>query len=555
MKELFKSITQSEWRFIILMSLVLVIITGVPYLYAYLVAPAGFSYNGLTSLTPADNPVYYSYINQVKQGNFLINYLFTTEPEPFGMFNVFWLVTGLIAKVFLLPPALAFHFVRLFLIPVFIVAVYCFIGLFFSEPKKRKFCLFFLLFSAGLGVYFLGQISAFDLADKPGYWTPNDIWIPESIVFLTLYKTPHFIASLTLMIAIFGLMIFSFLEKRLSYVLTAGVLALVYFNFHPFYIPMVFATLGLYLFFLILKNRKILWLQAGYFMLFIIISSPAIFYHFWVLANNPIMALRASQNITIAPPFIFIIIGYGFLWPLAVLGIIWLIKRRELNHYFLFLLSWLLVSVALVNFPIQFQSRYTQGLHLPLAIVSVVALFFLVDKFLTPKNLDKYGLWLGNQYLAVMIFIVILAASNIFNLTRDIYYFSLKPEPVLHYFYLSQNEIAAIKHLATLVSNQQVLANDQVLSLFIPGLANQAVYLAHEIETVDYPVKAYFWQWFFGTDKQDVQKQEFLVKNGIDYLFFSQSKKTPANFNPAVKNYLQLVYRNAGVEIYQVTQP
>src|SRR3989344_98560 len=369
MKELFKSITQSEWRFIILMSLVLVIITGVPYLYAYLVAPAGFSYNGLTSLTPADNPVYYSYINQVKQGNFLINDLFTTEPEPFGMFNVFWVVTGLIAKILLLPPALAFHLVRLLLIPVFIVAVYCFIGLFFSEPKKRKFCLFSFFFSPAWAVIFL------------------------------------------------------------------------------------------------------------------------------------------------------------------------------------------VYSVALINFPTQYQNLHTQGLNLSLEIFTVVALFFLADKFLTPKNLDKYGLWLGNQYLAVMIFIVILAASNIFNLTRDIYYFSLKPEPVLHYFYLSQNEIAAIKHLATLVSNQQVLANDQVLSLFIPGLANQAVYLAHEIETVDYPVKAYFWQWFFGTDKQDVQKQESLVKNGIDYLFFSQSKKTPANFNPANKNYLQLVYRNAGVEIYQVTQP
>ena len=152
------------------------------------------------------------------------------------------------------------------------------------------------------------------------------------------------------------------------------------------------------------KKQKNSLAPGRIFCSFIIVSSPAIFYHFWVLANNPIMALRASQNITIAPPFIFIIIGYGFLWPLAALGIIWLIKRRELNHYFLFLLSWLLVSVALVNFPIQFQSRYTQGLHLPLVIFSVVALFFLVDKFLTPKNLGKYGLWLGNQYLAAMIF-------------------------------------------------------------------------------------------------------------------------------------------------------
>jgi len=552
MKELLKSISKSEWCFVGLISLILIILTGLPYLYAWLVAPAGFVYNGLASLTPADNPVYYSYINQVKSGQFLVKDLFTTEPQAVGLLNIFWLAIGLLAKILFLPPALVFHLSRLLLIPVFNFVLYGFVSLFFSEPGKRKFCLFFLLFSAGLGAYSINQISSFDLASQPGYWTPNDIWIPESIVFLTLYKTPHFIASLGLMITIFSLMIFSFRQNRLVYSAIAGLLALVYFNFHPFYIPMIFGTLGLYLLILIFRANKILWRPLSHFLLLIIVSSPSIIYHFWTLAHDPVLQQRALQNVTIAPPFIFILIGYGFLWPLAIAGIIWLFRRRQFNDYFLFLLSWLVFSVVLVNLPFQFQSRYTQGLHLPLAIFSVVALFFLAEKFLTPANLKKYPVWLDNKVMAAILFLVLFMPSIVFNLTRDIYYFTFRPPAVAPYFYLSAASLEAMKQLANLPAGQNVLANDLVDSLFIPGQAAQAVYLAHSIETIDYPVKIYYFQWFFYSDRAEIKKHQFLLDQNIDYLFFNFQNQKPGYFNPTTKSYLQLVYQNSQVAVYQV---
>jgi len=63
MKELINSIAKKEWRFIWLMAVVIMVLTGLPYLLGYLMAPPGATYDGLHSLSPGDIPIYYSYIN------------------------------------------------------------------------------------------------------------------------------------------------------------------------------------------------------------------------------------------------------------------------------------------------------------------------------------------------------------------------------------------------------------------------------------------------------------------------------------------------------------
>jgi len=155
MKDLIKSITKKEWRLVALLSLILIALTGLPYLYAYLAAPQGFVYNGLDSLTPADNPVYYSYINQVKSGSFFLKDLFTPESQPVGLFNVFWFSVGIFARVFHLPAIFTFHLFRLILIPVFVAVAYIFISLFFDDALRRRWSLILLSFSSGIGAYFV----------------------------------------------------------------------------------------------------------------------------------------------------------------------------------------------------------------------------------------------------------------------------------------------------------------------------------------------------------------------------------------------------------------
>lgn len=551
MKELIKSISKNEWRFVAVMALVMIVLVGLPYFYAFLRTPAGTIYNGLNSLTSGDNPIYYSWIEQNSRGEIFMKDPFTNEPQAVGLFNIFWFSVGLLSRIFNLSPIFAFHLSRLLLAPIFIFVAYVFISLFFPEATWRKTALIFLLFTSGIGAYFIAPLSFFDLSDKVGFWSPTDLWVPESITFLSLYKTPHFIASLIFMILIFLLMILSFSRKRLSYSIFAGFLALIYFNFHPYYIVTIFGSLGLYLLVLIFKEKKILYPQVGYYLLFIVLSSPSIFYHFWLLQNSPIMSWRNFQNVTLSPPFIFILIGYGFLWLLAGGGVFFLIKYKKFNNYFLFLIVWLLFSIFLVIFPNQYQSRYTQGLHFSLVIFSIIGYYGLREMILKKINLEKHGLWFDNRPLLAVLFILLLAISNIFNLFRDFYYFTFQPPPVKDYFYLPKEVVAAMKYLRQLPAGQTILAHP-FDSFFIPGFSGQTVYAAHGIETINYEAKLPYLFWFFSSDKQAQKKYQFLINENIDYVFFRNQEKNLGLFNPDSKDYLKLVYQNLTVSVYQV---
>jgi len=299
MRGLFKSIAKTEWQFLILMSLVMIVLTGVPYLVGYLKAPVGYTYDGLHSLSPGDIPVYYSYIFQAKQGNFFAKDLFTAENQPVGTFNLCWVLVGLVARWLGWSVALTFQICRLILIPVFILIAYLFLAYFFTSAVSRKIGLIFILFSSGWGFFFASAMDAVNFNSSGGYYWPIDLWLTESVTFNALYQSSHFIASISLTLLIFLIMALAFDQKKISYALSAGVLALIYFNFHPYYFPVIFGTLGLYLLILIWQKGKILWSEILYLFLAFIISLPSVIYHYWLIASQPVIGPAHTRIITL----------------------------------------------------------------------------------------------------------------------------------------------------------------------------------------------------------------------------------------------------------------
>jgi len=551
MMELIKSISPKEWQFVFVLTVIIIVLTSLPYLVGYLKAPNGMMYNGLHALSPGDIPVYYSYINQVASGQFLVKDLFTSELQPFGTFNIWWTIVGLGVRFFHLPIILVFQLFRILMIPVFIFVAYLFISYIFPQALKRKICLIFLFFASGIGFYFAGPVFNLGLADTSIYRWPIDLWIPEANTFNTLYQTSHFIASITLMLLIFLLMLLAFERKRLSYVLLSGILAVVYFNFHPYYIPVIFGALGLYLFVLMLKAKRFLWREAMYLVLVFLISSPSIFYHFWLIQNSEVIAQRAGQNVTFISPPIFVLAGYGWLWLGLILGVVFLRRNRKFSNPFIFLLIWLLVNLALIYSPLPFHSRYTQGLHVILVIFTVAGLFYLRDYLAVKLKPNQFDFLVENPFLLVILFVVLFGPSTLFNLYRDLYFFAAQPKEVKEKFYLSQEVVLAINWLQNQPPGQVVLAGEMPAK-FIPGFSGQSVYLAHLHETLFYEAKLPYLIWFFKDNNQDQAKKEFLSKRDINYVFYSDYEKALGSFNPATKDYLRLVFNSGKVQIYQV---
>ena len=118
-KDLINTIERKEWHFVIFLIIIVLVLTTGPYLYGYLNTPDNFVYRGIHSISPGDTYVYFSYINQIKSGEFLIENFYTSEPGQTKMLNFFWLKVGLLARIFNLSPNLAFQVFRIILIPIY----------------------------------------------------------------------------------------------------------------------------------------------------------------------------------------------------------------------------------------------------------------------------------------------------------------------------------------------------------------------------------------------------------------------------------------------------
>ena len=113
MREIYKSITKGEKKLLIVLAVFLIFITTTPYIFGYFNAPENSFYTGVHALTPGDTSVYYSYIEQAKQGDFLFKDLYTSEDQETKLIKPFWYGVGIFAKAFQLPSWIAVQIVRI----------------------------------------------------------------------------------------------------------------------------------------------------------------------------------------------------------------------------------------------------------------------------------------------------------------------------------------------------------------------------------------------------------------------------------------------------------
>jgi len=551
LKELINSISKKEWRFVILLCIVMILITGLPYVYAYLNAPAGYFYNGIHSLTPGDSLVYFSYINQVKAGNLVLRNYFTSENQAAGLLNFFWLIVGLFAKIFYLRANLAFHIFRLLVIPLFLGLIYIFTSYFFTEKNQRKISLIFLCFSSGIGAYFADLFDKLYPIDHVSiaidYKWPIDLFVPDFNIFLTLYQSPHFILSLALMIAFFLLMLLAAENDNYKYSLGAGLVGFFWFNFHPFYFPYVFFIVFIYYLFLFFKTRKIK--IIFYYLIALILSLPFVFYHYYKIKTDLVIGARASQNVLRSPGFLFVFLGFGFLFIFSVLAIIYLIKNKNLfkKNKYVFLFSWLVGGFLLIYSFIFYQIRFLQGLQIPMVFFTIIFFYNLLPH-LKQKFAKTYKFLEANNFLLIIIFIILFGYSTVFNLARDLYYFKIG----FVEFYLPNEFAQAVSWLKDNNVKNQVILSYEIDGNMIPSLANQRVYIAHWIETINYKEKRNKVFDFFADRYNESQVKDFLKTNNIGYVFFTDWEKKYGQLKPQAKDYLKLVFSQGQIDIYEV---
>ncbi|MEA3272767.1 MAG: hypothetical protein U9P90_03815 [Patescibacteria group bacterium] len=481
-------IKQNEWIFVVIMSVIMAVITTAPYLYGYFTAPEDKVFTGVSFLSITDTPVYYSYIEQVKAGNFLFENLFTSEPTNIRNLNILWLDVGMFARIFHLPTPIAFQIYRIICIFLFLVVLYLFISRFFEKRKQRFFCFTFALFASGVGGLAAPFIKPYLSAGY--YHWPMDLWVTESNIFLTLYQSPHFIVSLGLML----LSIIFVLKNNLKMSFLSGLCLLFLFQFHPYYAPFLYVLFGVYL----------LWRGKPLnFLPIFLISLPSVLYHAYLLNFDFPTFVRAMQTQTLTTEWWLTLISYGFLLVFAVWSAIQNFKKEKYQ----FLILWMIIGFTFLYLPIPFQRRFTEGLSIPMIILSSVVIF----EFLYRRDHA-----LPRLYICIFALATLFLFSNVFNYTRAFGIYQKKDMP----YYVSKNVIEKMYWMRDNLDENTIVLSTKKYSAFIPGFSGRRVFFGHWSETAFPAEKEKLVDKFFDDDVSDEWKDKFLKDNKIDYIFY-----------------------------------
>lgn len=97
MKQLWKN---SEWRWVLIVSVCVILLSNTPYLYAAFHHPTNKIFTGIHNINPGDTYSYVAWIEQAKEGESLFQDLYTTEKQEVLLFHPVFFSLGLLARIF-----------------------------------------------------------------------------------------------------------------------------------------------------------------------------------------------------------------------------------------------------------------------------------------------------------------------------------------------------------------------------------------------------------------------------------------------------------------------
>ena len=465
-------ISAAEWRWVIILSGLLVTLTLVPYAWALASndANAEWRFMGMLS-NPQDGATYLSKIEQGRQGAWLFELRHTPEAHDGAGFHTFYLFLGHAARILSVSNLLIYHLVRVASSLFMFISLYQFGATVWVRLRPRR--LFFVLVAIGSGLgWLLLMVDAGSLA--------IDLTMPEAFPFYASYTNPHFplsIAAVALIASVYlivfrrgysaepsvdngglGVMLLSILLALIqppALVPLGG--ALVVYVLVRYYLTREFPVHEL-------RWASMLWLPA----------IPFAVYYLAVFRFNDVMAGFNEQNVTPSPAPHLYLFGYGLLLVVALPGLIRAVRRFERDGDQLMLL-WFIVNVIGLYMPFNLQRRLAIGLSIPLVYFAVRAL----------EDYWYYKVPRRWRQATLMLLIVFILPSNILVLGIPLVGVVGDPDSGLEAGLLLESDYwDSIQWLEAQPDKDQVVLASPNVSLWIPAYTNQVVVYGHRFETV-----------------------------------------------------------------------
>jgi hypothetical protein len=505
-------VSKTEWRWVIIISGILVALTLVPYAWALgsNESNADWQFLGMLS-NPSDGATYLAKIEQGRQGSWLFELRHTPEAHDGAGFHTFYLFLGHAARITGLSNLLVFHLARVATSLFMFISLYQFGATVWVRLRPRR--LYFTLISVGSGLGWLVLVFDPDVISA-------DLNIPEAFPLYAAYTNAHFplsIASLALIASTY-MIVFrrGFNEEPsvdnggLGLILLSMLMALI----QPTALLPIASALVVYVLVRYGLTREFPGYELRWASMLWLPAIPFAVYDIAVFHFNDMMGQFNEQNITSSPAPYLYITGYGLLLLVAIPGLARAVRRFERDGDQLMLL-WIVVNVIGLYMPFNLQRRLNMGLIIPLVYFAVRAL----EDYWFYKVPQK---WRAPAVIALIVFII---PTNLFVMGLPLYGAVASPDSGLSAGLLLETGYwDGFQWLETHGEQGAVVLAAPNVSMWVPAYTPQVVVYGHEYETVPHDLR--FEQvedWYRGEDCVTLLSDDLSFT--VRYIFYGPQEK------------------------------
>lgn len=533
------------WRMVLPWMVVALFASQLPYLIGWLASPTGWVFSGILA-NHNDFSAYIAAMRQGAEGQWLFHFNFSPEFWQPKLMLPLYIMAGKLIGPFSQAFVFWFNVLRSL---AFLVTIVCLL-LWVNEvlPARGR-----LRLTAWLLIVFGGGLSWIVWPATAGLGVPftyfPDISMPEFTTFLISINPPHYMLGLGLEVLLFSCVLkMTRGSNGLKWAFAGAMAALGLGLVYVYHSAVVGAVIGVYLLGLVWQQGKIPWRIWVYGGIVVAPLFPLLFYYGYWVNRDPAWAsyVNSGLNEISPPPILGLLIGFGLLGILAVIGL----RRWIKTGQSLFVPIWLVVNLVLIYVPIvQYSGRFTLGLIVPVGTLAAYGLeevllpwlrerpFYQRLGRLTPTPYDT----LRRVFLLLTIpavLIVTLSLTQNVALIRDF------PN------YMPSGELKAARWLAENSSAEDVVLAYYPISNYLPSVADSRVFAGQFFLTLDFEEKTSQVEQFWDGATADSWRESFLEEWGITYIY--QGRYEEQIMEGRVDLPGEMVYEADGVVIYRV---
>ncbi len=526
-------VSSYEWRWVLIVSAVLLIIVSLPFVWAFWVTATtpDAMFMGLVS-NPLDGATYLSKIQLGREGHWQTQFRHSPGADQGAYLTLVYNGLGQVSRYLGLNNTVMYHMGRIVGGIFMLFALYQLGASVWQRVATRRLFFVTVVFGAGFG----WLVSAFG-------WETPDLFIPEAFPLYSVATNVHFPVALAILALMVSVVVRVFRPgfrgdptiANGGLTLLLGALALALVAPHAL-IPF---TLGLGLLIVIdwVRRRQVLFWQFRWMMMIVLPVLPMVGYYAAELRYNPVVALWNAQNINLSPSLPVYLLGFGLPLLVAVPGI-----YRAIRHYEAdgdrFMLLWLVSMLIMVYFPTSAQRRFSMGFMLPVAYFAVRGLqdFWFASR---PEPWRKRTTWA---------FLIASSLSYVFLMILWFYAASSVNDPRL---YLDSDYGAAFRWVDRQTRPGEVTLSGEDVGVWLPGKAGVSVVYGHPYETINAAQnQAAVTAWYETDDPDDPICQRLIDRYDVSMVIAGPLERTAAGEPSACLETLTEVRQFGDVTLY-----